>query len=356
VFGTPTIGATTNDPARLYFNNTLGLNKASTSIGNSNDGATVNEGARPLAASNDYTSTAWGIYAQDLFQVAPYWKLLAGLRYDKLHGSYNAHNYTYNGTATSLGSFSRTSTTNYEMTVGEWSKRVGALFQPSERASYHFSAATSFNTSGDAYSLGAGNKDTPPEQSINLELGAKLDSADKNFSTRYALFQSTKLNERNTDPLQPGVTVLSGRRHAAGLEADITGRLSPRWEVFGSFMWMPVAKIDVGGQGAEAAGARPSLTPRVSATLWNTYQINGQWRVGAGLNHRGAQTPNRNPGWEAPAFTTADVMAEFRVDEQLTFKGNVSNLTNKLYADQLYSGHYVPGAGRLVQVTGSYKF
>jgi len=170
------------------------------------------------------------------------------------------------------------------------------------------------------------------------------------------LFQSTKLNERNTDPLQPGVTVLSGRRHAAGLEADITGRLSPRWDVFGSFMWMPVAKIAVGGQGAEAAGARPSLTPRVSATLWNTYQINGQWRVGAGLNHRGAQTPNRNPGWEAPAFTTADVMAEYRYDEQLTFKGNVSNLSNKLYADQLYSGHYVPGAGRLVQVTGSYKF
>jgi catecholate siderophore receptor len=356
VFGTPTIGTTSNDPARVYFNNTLGLNKAPTSVGTPNDGAAVNEAARPLTASNDYTSTAWGIYAQDLFQVAPHWKLLAGLRYDKLNGSYNAHSYAYTGTSTSLGSFNRTGTTNYDMEVGEWSKRVGAMFQPSERESYHFSAATSFNTSGDAYSLGAGNKDTPPEQSINLELGAKLDSADKNFSTRYALFQSTKLNERNTDPLQPGVTVLSGRRHAAGLEADITGRLSPRWEVFGSFMWMPVAKIDVGGQGAEAAGARPSLTPRVSATLWNTYQINGQWRVGAGLNHRGAQTPNRNPGWEAPAFTTADVMAEYRYDEQLTFKGNVSNLTNKLYADQLYSGHYVPGAGRLVQVTGSYKF
>jgi len=327
------------------------LVKPSTTVGNPDDGAWVNEASRALRVNNQYTATAWGVYAQDLVQVAPHWKLLGGLRYDRLKGNYDSFAAPANGANAVNGAMS-----NYQMEVCEWSKRVGALFQPSERESYHFSAATSFNTSGDAYSLGAGNKDVPPEQSINLELGAKLDSADKNFSTRYALFQSTKLNERNTDPLQPGVTVLSGRRHAAGLEADITGRLSPRWEVFGSFMWMPVAKIDVGGQGAEAAGARPSLTPRVSATLWNTYQINGQWRVGAGLNHRGAQTPNRNPGWEAPAFTTADVMAEYRYDEQLTFKGNVSNLTNKLYADQLYSGHYVPGAGRLVQVTGSYKF
>ena len=84
--------------------------------------------------------------------------------------------------------------------------------------------------------------------------------------------------------------------------------------------------------------------------------MTSQWRVGAGVNHRGAQTPNRNPGWEAPAFTTVDVMVEFRHDDHLTFKGNVSNLTNKLYADQLYSAHYVPGAGRLVQFTASYRF
>jgi catecholate siderophore receptor len=49
-------------------------------------------------------------------------------------------------------------------------------------------------------------------------------------------------------------------------------------------------------------------------------------------------------------------MAEYRYDDSFTLKANVSNITNKLYADQLYDGHYVPGAGRLVQLTGSYKF
>ncbi len=368
VYGTPGFSSALTNAQRTAYTNTylaaLGLTKPATTAGMTDGANSINEGARPLYETNNYRSTAWGIYVQDLVQVAPFWKLLGGLRYDSLKGSYNANNYSYSGNAGAAGTFNRASMDNYEMNVGEWSKRVGALFQPSERESYHFSAATSFNTSGDAYSLGASNKDLPPEQSINLELGAKIDSADKNFTTRYALFHSTKLNERNTDPLLTGVTVLSGRRHAAGLELDITGRITPRWEAYGSFMWMPVARIDEAAPcpatgtclQSEKEGSRPSLTPRVSATLWNTYQLNAQWRVGAGLNHRGAQTPNRNPGWEAPAFTTADVMAEYRYDEQLTVKGNVSNLTNKLYADQLYSGHYVPGAGRLVQVTGSYKF
>ncbi len=329
------------------------LIKPNTTVGTPDDGAWVNESARALRVNNQYTSTAWGVYAQDLVQIAPHWKLLGGLRYDSLNGNYDS----FGAPAVNM---SNGALANYKMNIGEWSKRVGALFQPNERASYHFSAATSFNTSGDAYSLGASNADVPPEQSINLELGAKIDSADKNFTTRYALFRSTKLHERNTDPLVD-VAVLSGKRHATGLELDFTGRITPRWEAYGSFMWIPDARIDEAyksptGSDNERTGARPSLTPRISATLWNTYQINGQWRVGAGVNHRGAQTPNRNPGWEAPAFTTADVMAEYRVDEQLTFKGNVSNLADKRYADQLYSGHYVPGAGRLVQVTGSYKF
>jgi catecholate siderophore receptor len=329
----------------------IDLIKPSTTVGTPNDGAWVVEASRVLRVNNQYTSSTWGLYAQDLVQVAPHWKLLGGLRYDRLEGNYDSFAPPPNGGDAPNGAL-----TQYAMNVGVWSQRFGALYQPNSQSSYHVSAATSFNTSGDAYSLSAANQNTPPEKSLNLELGAKIDSADKNFSSRYALFQTTKLHERNTDPLQPNVTVLSGRRHAAGLEWDIAGRLSPRWNLFSSVVWMPVAKIDVGGQGNEAAGARPSLTPRWTASAWSTYQLNSQWRVGSGLNYRSAQTPPRNPGWQAPGFVTADLMAEYTYSDAFKIKANVTNLTNKLYADQLYSGHYVPGPGRLLLVTSSFLF
>ena len=78
--------------------------------------------------------------------------------------------------------------------------------------------------------------------------------------------------------------------------------------------------------------------------------------MGGGLNFRSSQTPNRNPGWAVPGYVTADLMAEYTVNDRYTIKANLTNVTNKLYADAIYSGHYVPGAGRLFQVTASVKF
>lgn len=324
------------------------LLKPNTTAGTPQNGASVNEASRVLYQSNQFDSTGYGLYVQDLVQVAPHWKLLMGLRYDNLAGDYR----TFTLPANAPGPVSSSS---YSMKVSELSKRVGLLYQPNELQSYHVSAATSFNTSGDAYSLSANNVDVPPEQSINVELGAKLDSADKRFSTRLAWFHSTKLHERNTDPLVNLVT-LSGKRHVSGLELDVAGRLTPQWEIYGSYMWIPEANIDIGVAGSEGQGTRPSLTPEHSGTVWNTYQINSQWRVGLGINFRGEQTPIRNPGWSVESYVTGDLMAEYKINEQVTFKGNVSNFTNKLYADALYSGHYVPGAARVVQVTLSIKF
>jgi catecholate siderophore receptor len=323
--------------------------KPTTTVGRENDGAWLDESLRSLRETSRYKSKGFGAYVQDLVQVAPHWKVLGGLRYDHLTGDY----FTY---AIPTAAAGPVTTTGYRMTVSEVSKRVGVLYQPNDLHSYHASAATSFNTSGDAYSLGATNVNTPPEQSINIEFGGKLDSADRQWTTRFAVFRSTKLHERNTDPLVNLVT-LSGKRHVAGAEVDVTGRLSPKWEIFGSYMWMPVANIDEGVAGSEGQGTRPSLTPYHSGTVWSTYQVTPKLRVGGGLNFRGRQTPNRNPGWEVPSWVTADLMAEYKFDfDKLTLKANLTNLTNKLYADSLYSGHYIPGAGRLLQVTANIKF
>jgi catecholate siderophore receptor len=237
------------------------------------------------------------------------------------------------------------------------------LFQPTDTQSYHFSYGTSFNTSGDTYQYDDQTRNTPPESSENYELGGKLDWFNGNLSTRVAAFYSIKKNERNRDPDSAATqALLSGKRHAAGLELDLAGRITPAWEVFGSYAWTPVAKIDVGAPGSvdgvgEGAGTRSSLTPRHSGTIWTTYQLTPQWRVGGGLNARSSQTPNRNPaGIVAPRYVTGDLLAEYTYSDAISVKLNVNNVTNKLYADSLYTGHYIPGAGRMVYLTMTGRF
>lgn len=326
----------------------VNITKPQTTIGTPNDGASVDEGSRLLGVGNRFRSTGWGAYVQDLVEVAPQWKLLGGLRYDHFQGEYDSLD------------LNTGAMTSYRQSISEWSQRAGVLYQPTDRHSFHLSYGSSFNTSGDTYSYSALSANTPPESSVNIELGAKIDSPDKRLSTRFALFRSTKKNERNTDPDNAAtVLLLSGKRHSAGVEMDMTGRLTDRWEIYVSYVWQPIARIDraapTAGAG-EREGERPWLTPRHSGTIWSTYQVTPQVRLGGGINFLGSQTPNRNPGWSAPGYATVDLMAEYTINEQFTVRANLANVGNKLYADALYTGHYIPGAGRNLQVTLTARF
>ena len=338
---------------------TLDKNTPRTSIGSPDDGTGwVDESARLKRQSGAFDAKALGVYFQDLVQVAPQWKVLGGLRWDYFKGDYQTFQ-----TATSATVPVGTQLTDRGRSDKLWSKRFGVLYQPTDTMSFHASYGTSFNTSGDTYQYDDQTKNTPPEGSENYELGGKLDWFEGRLSTRVAAFYSIKTNERNRDPDSAATqALLSGKRHAAGLEFDLAGRITPAWEVFGSYAWTPVARIDVGAPGSvdgvgEGAGTRSAMTPRHSGTIWTTYQITKAIRLGGGLNARSSQTPNRNPaGIVAPSFVTGDLLAEYTLNEQVGFKLNATNVTNKLYADSLYTGHYIPGAGRAIQLTMTARF
>ncbi len=153
------------------------------------------------------------------------------------------------------------------------------LCQPTDDASFYVSYGTSFNTSGELYQYDDQTGRTRrPRRASNLELGAKLDLFDGSLSARVAAFhvdQVQRAQPRLARQCQPIVDfLLSGKRHAAGLELDLAGRITPAWEVFVSYAWIPWRQDRRGapGVGAErrARGRpRPSLTPRHSGTIWS---------------------------------------------------------------------------------------
>jgi catecholate siderophore receptor len=342
--------------ARTAAQGGVDLPKPTTLAGTPGDGASISEGLRVLRDNNDFSNTAMGVYLQDLVQVAPHWKVLGGLRYDHMRGRYNAYGIPRDAAGP-------VTTTSYQQSVSDWSKRVGLLYQPTDRTSFHFSYGTSFNTSGDTYSYNALSANTDPEQSRNIEFGGTFESANKRFFTRFAVFHSTKKNERNTDADSAATRLLlSGKRHSAGIEVDASGRITPKWEVYGSYQWLPIARVDDAASSVNTVGNRegdrPGLSPRHSGTVWTTYQVTPKWRVGGGINFRSRQAPAdvTAPAWEAPGFVTGDLMTEYAFTPDVMLRANLSNVTDKLYAESLYRGHYVPGAGRLLQVSLAVKF
>lgn len=330
------------------------LLKPDVTVGDARGLGAVDESLRIVNRNRDFSSNALGLYAQDLLQLTPAWKLLGGVRWDRFDGRYR----TYSTAATNFGAV----TADRARADSLWSHRIGALWQPSPTRSFHASFGTSFNTSGDAYQYDALGSNTPPERSRNVELGAKLDNEAGTATLRVALFHATKTNERNRDEesVSPTNYVLSGQRHAAGLEVDLAGRLTPAWEVFFSWAWIPDAEVDKASSVlgttliGETVGQRPGLTPEHSATLWTTYKLTPRWRLGGGINARSHDTPQQST-IRAPGYATADLMAEYD-HGPVAFKLNLTNLFDKTYADVLYRGHYVAGKPRTLQLTTTARF
>ncbi|MBP7536154.1 MAG: TonB-dependent siderophore receptor [Ottowia sp.] len=317
---------------------------------------------RGAPAYNTFDARNIGVYVQDTVSLTDTLKLVAGLRFDHFKGSYDTVTTTAaNGTVTPGYSFSKTESL--------WSPRVGLLWQPSETSSYYVSYGTSYNTSGDAYQFTPSSPNqtlanTPAEKSRNLEIGGKWELFDQRLSVGTALFYSEKYNERNQDPDSAAQQfLLSGKRHAAGMEFNAAGRITPKWEMFWNHTWIPVAKISrsnqqlaASGGGAQVQGDRPGLTPRHSGSVWSTYRVFPKLRLGLGANYRSSQSPEGSRAVKAAGFVTFDAMAEYSFTEMTTLKLNVTNLTDKLYADTLYRGFYGPGQPRRVQLTLKHQF
>jgi catecholate siderophore receptor len=338
------------EDAKRANNFTTGLAPSpTTTVGTPNDGA-VRPDTRGATPFNTFDARDIGVYAQDTMSLTPAVKVVGGVRFDHFTASYRNADGSLSG----------------ERSDNLWSPRVGLLYQPSDLSSYYVSYGTSYNTSGDAYqftpnfnsnSVRAVN--TAPEKSRNVEIGGKWELFDRRALVGVALFYSEKYNERNTDPDTAATQeLLSGKRHAAGMEFNLAGRINPKWEVFFNHTWIPEAEIDesnvvpnAGGTGAQVKGDRSALTPRHSGSLWTTYRVLPKLRLGAGVNWRSEQHPDGARHVTAPGFATVDAMAEYTFNDMWSARLNVTNLADKTYADTLYRGFYGPGAPRKVELT-----
>ena len=281
-----------------------------------------------------YKGVTRALYGQDVIEFTKGWKWVVGARHDSFGADYDR--------PPPLGDLSRQERS--------WSKRTGLLYQPDDIASYYVSYGTSFNPSAELYQLDERSANTPPEESRNMEAGAKWDLFDGNLSLRTALFRTQKMNERNTDLANPTVFLLSGKRHTDGVELEAAGRINPRWDLFGSVAFMSAIVDVASGQQANTAGKRPINAPNRTYSLWTTYRLAGGWRVGGGVDgvgNRYADAANANT---VPGYNRVDLLIGYE-QKNYTVKINVLNLLNKDNYEGVYAGHVVPGTRQAVQAT-----
>ena len=170
------------------------------------------------------------------------------------------------------------------------SYRTGLIWQPTDTQSYYAGYSTLMNLSGEVLCAGQTRRERQARAQPALRNRRWWDLLDGDLTFRTALFRTVKLNERNTDPLVPDVSILYSKRHTNGIEFEAAGRINAQWSVFAGASLMD-PKIDQGYNTSANNGAVPAYTPKKTFNLWSTYKVTDTVTAGLGVTMWAKPTP-----------------------------------------------------------------
>lgn len=300
------------------------------------------------APANTYKGDTYSAYLQNTLEFVPDWRLTVGMRRDEMRSEYQT--------------VAGTTATRFSGNFGENSYRTGLSWQPTAAQHYYLGWSDSFSPTADLYQLSGSQY--PAERSKVTELGAKFLLLDGDLALRVALYNAVKNWERNTD-LESTASILTKKRESNGIELELAGRITDKWEVFSGISLIDAEILEVAPANGNAnyVGREPRNTPKQTFNLWTSYQLPMGFKVGGGAEFKskrygGAPTGTAafNPNW-VPSYTRWDAMLSYD-QPKYSVKLNVQNIFDKLYYDALYDngGFTVPGQARRVILSTEYKF
>ena len=284
--------------------------------------------------------TSQSAYLQDQIELAPWLQVIGGVRYD--HFEIAAVN-RVNGAATTRSD-------------GKWSPRFGLVLKPRANVSFYASYARSFlPQSGDQFTtLDPTYQSLDPEAFRNLEVGAKWDVTPQ-LSVTAAAFQLDRSNTRVADPANPGFWLLTGSSRVRGLEATLSGNITPQWQASLGYTYQE-GEI-TGTTSAAPAGRQLALLPHHQLSGWTRYDVSKRFGLGLGVVHQASQFASISNTVRLPAFTRLDAAVFVTVSDNFSLQLNVENLTDsRYYASANSDNNILPGKPLTGKISARIKF
>jgi catecholate siderophore receptor len=252
-------------------------------------------------------------------------------------------------------------------TLVSW--KTGVVFKPRPNGSLYAAYGSSSTPPGSGFVLSTtstnqNNPNLAAQEARNIEVGTKWDFFDSRLSTRLALYRSENLNVVSTDAVT-GLVTQDISQTVEGLELGISGRITSHWLVFGGVGLIDSENNSAGTTSAANDGAELRFTPKVSGSLWTTYILPNNLTLGAGVQHSSSVVRSTANGITStspslasvPSYTTFNLMADYAVNDCLSLRLNVDNLTDADYFRlNNNGGRYYPGAPRSFLLTANLKF
>ena len=281
------------------------------------------------------TAPGVGLYYQDLVELLPNLKLLHGGRFDWVQTRFDS---------TLPGDTSP----DVVHTDFSYSPRVGLVYQPFRPTSVYFNWSNSFEPQ--FFSPVSGGRQIPPETGVQYEIGARQEVFGGRLRADAAVYQITKQNVLNPDPVNPFLSVPSGEQRSRGVELNLVGSPLPGWQIVGTYAYTDARVTEDNRAGV--VDNRLVGSPLESGGVWSRYEFpDGALRglgFGAGVYLFGPREATLPNTFDLPGFTRVDLELSYRLwHDHLRVQFIVKNLTDKKYFeanDQAYQ--FNPAAPR----------
>ena len=288
--------------------------------------------------------TNTSIYAFDTVTLNKQWEISAGLRFDQFDVDYQ---YDYDEPTLRL-----------DTSDSLFSWNLSAVYKPSENSSIYVGAGNSHNPSAEDLTVSTrrNEADLDPEETTSYEFGAKWSLFDDQLSINTAIFKTIKDNARSR--VDADTFELSGRNEVQGFEFSTVGQVTPDLSITFAYTYQDSEVSEESEYNAGALGQELARTPNHSANLWAKYDINDKLSSGFGAQYVGERFNNTNAlsRETAPDYLLLDAMVSYQFSEKLSLQLNAENITDEDYEDDLGGGHFIPGVGRYITLTGTYSF
>ena len=212
----------------------------------------------------------------------------------------------------------------------QFSPTFGVSYQPNENLSFYgaYAKATTRGTpvfggyDNDGDVLGA-IKVTQKEVGVKYKWD-KMYAAISYFDTTQPEYQDVKDGDKT-------FYLLDGKNYYKGIDFNITGQVSKKWNFFGGFEYLD-AKVE----GGTYDGCKTDSSAKWSAVLGLEYMPNEDWSLSGRMNYVGKGIINRTDKTEleVPSSTVFDLFAKHKTswgDTPVTISAGCYNVFNRSY-------------------------
>ena len=201
----------------------------------------------------------------------------------------------------------------------------------------------------------------------NMELGWKADwFGNSKLNSALSLFHIIQKNRSVTSSARSEITnkfynIPLGRVESKGFDAEISGQLTPDWNIFAGYTFNTSQyKEREGTQAYYQAGANfNNWTPKHMFRLYTNYNVTPQWTVGGGMSIQ-SKTSNLYMNIKQGGYAIWNANVKYAPRKDMTISLIGSNLLNKRYYENnrvrtLGMNNFL-GEPRNVTLTFDWKF